>query len=317
MTDRPILITGSTGFIGSRLWHGLVSKGLQVRRLGRKEGTCDVVVKDWRDEAQLAAACEGCGTVFHCAGVADAHPGRDGKALLWAGNVDVTRFLAAAAGRAGVRKFVFLSSVKAMGAPAEECVDETWSLPPDTEYGRSKRAAEDAAMDAGTRFDMQVLNLRPALVFGRGAHGNLQRMIDAIYSGWFPPMPATSNRRSLVHVDDLVDAMVATLRPTCQASATYIVSYYRPYSSREIYDAICCTLGIPLPRIRVPAWLMIGAAKVGDLSGFLLRRQLPLNTEVVKTLFESACYSSARIERELGWRGWMSLEDGLREMYKS
>lgn len=303
-----VLVTGAAGFIGRRL----IQPGV-VALVRRPTGFVREVVGNLLDPASLRAACEGVESVFHCAGYAHAFASSDPDAHRRI-NFGGTRNLLKAAGEAGVRRFVFLSSVKAMAEPGEACVDEDWPGEPDAPYGRAKRAAEAAVLEAGAKYGMHVVNLRLAMVYGRGGRGNLERMARGIRAGWFPPLPETGNRRSLVHVDDVVAAMRLVVQAPAASGRTYIVADPRAYSGREIYDAIREAVGKTPARLRVPAfWLRCGG-KLGDGLGKLAGRTLPLNSEVTERLLGSACYSPARIERELGWHAGIGLAEGVREM---
>ena len=301
------LVTGGSGFIGQRL------RRAGERVLVRHGDMPDAIRGDLLDPLSLDAACRGVETVFHCAGYAHAFNSSDPDAH-WRINYEGTRNLVKAAGEAGVRRFVFLSSVKAMAEPGNECVDEDWAGEPDSAYGRAKRAAEDAVLEAGTKYGMHVVNLRLAMVYGFGGRGNLERMGRGIRAGWFPRIPETGNKRSLVHVDDVVEAMRLVAGHPAAAGRTYIVADPRPYSGRELFNAISgvsprLTFRWGLP---APIWWM--GAGFGDLAGKLAGRSMPLNSEVVGRLLGSACYSPARIERELGWRARIGLAEGVREM---
>ena len=303
-----VLITGASGFIGTRL----VQPGDRVLARGgsSKAGAVD---GDLLDALSLAKACADMDTVFHCAGYAHAFASSDSERH-WRVNFEGTRDLVNAAGAAGVKRFVFLSSVKAMAAPGDECVDEDWPGEPDSPYGCAKRAAEDAVLAAGVKYGMHVVNLRLAMVYGRGGRGNLERMARGIRAGWFPPLPETGNKRSLVHVADVVAAMRLVADAPAANGCTYIVADARAYSGRELYDAL---RGVP-PRLTfnwsVPAPLLRASGWLGDVVGELLNRPLPVNSEVIDRLLGSACYSPARIERELGWRANVGLAAGVREM---
>lgn len=306
------LVTGASGFIGRRL----LRPG--DRALARTASNYpDSVVGDLLDPASLVAACAGVDYIFHCAGYAHAFASSDPDAH-WRINCEGTRNLLSAAGAAGVRRFIFLSSVKAMAEPGDECVDEDWPGEPATPYGKAKRAAELAVLEAGAKFGMHVINLRLAMVYGHGGRGNLERMARGIRAGWFPPLPETGNRRSLVHVDDVVSALRLVAEAPAANGRTYIVADSRPYSGREIYDAIRGAI-LPAPTLRwsVPAGLLRAGGVLGDALGTVLRRPLPMNSEVVSRLLDSACYSTVRIERELGWKSQVGLEAGLREMLAS
>lgn len=303
-----ILVTGASGFIGGRL------RRPGERALARGDTHIrDGVRGDLLDPQSLRTACAGIECVFHCAGYAHAFNSAD-PLLHWRINFEGTRNLVDAAAAAGASRFVFLSSVKAMAEPGDDCVDETWPGEPESPYGRAKRAAEDAVLEAGARSGMRVTVLRLAMVYGKGGRGNLERMARGIRAGWFPRLPETGNRRSVVHVDDVVAAIRFVADNPSANGNVYIIADPRPYSGRELFDMI---RDVP-PRVRLswslpePAWR--AAAAIGDGLETLMRRPLPLDSEVVGRLLGSSCYSPARIERELGWRARVGLGEGVREM---
>ena len=202
MKRLPTLVTGATGFVGGRLIQP------EDRALVRRpSGLSDEIIGDLADPESVNRACDGVMRVFHCAGFAHAMQTSSNDSLHNAINFEATRNLVWAAGRAGVRTFVFLSSVKAMQSSGDGCVDEAWGGTPSGAYGNAKRRAEAEVIAAGRSFGMHVVSLRLAMVYGRGGKGNLYRMARGIKSGWFPPIPETGNKRSLVHVDDVVAAV--------------------------------------------------------------------------------------------------------------
>ena len=208
------LITGSTGFVGSRVLAALSRRGDQFRSLVRCDGGDPGTVRaDLADVPALVAACAGIDCVIHCAGYAHAFSARssDEARQHWQVNFEGTRNLIEAAGRAGVRRFVFLSSVKAMAEPGDACANEDFPGEPESEYGLSKRAAEATVVDAARTYGMHVVNLRLSMVYGAGGRGNLERMGRLVRQGFFPPLPETGNRRSMVHVNDVVAAICESL----------------------------------------------------------------------------------------------------------
>jgi nucleoside-diphosphate-sugar epimerase len=251
--------------------------------------------------------------VVHGAGHAHAHGARDDAALHERINHLGTRRLAEAAAAAGVCEFVFLSSVKAAGHPGGAVADETWPAPPDTPYGRAKRAAEDALAEIGARSSMATVSLRLAMVYGHGSRGNLERMLAGIRAGWFPPLPQACAPRSMVHAADVAAAVAAVLDAPAAAGRTFIVADATPHSASEIYDLTRALLGLSPMRWRVPAGVLRAAGRAGDLAGRLLGRSMPLDSGAVSRLFDPECYSPGAIERALGWRARVALADGLRE----
>ncbi len=318
MSTSTDLVTGATGFIGRCLTRHLKKNGRPCRLLTRGvQSAGDVHIADLADRAALRPACAGIERVFHCAGYAHAFSSLSGEdaAQHWRVNFEGTRNLVEVAGQAGVRRFIFLSSIKAMAEPGEACADEDFPGPPDTAYGQSKRAAEEAVLEAGKRYGMHVVNVRLAMVYGSGGRGNLERMGRMVGKGWFPPLPETGNHRSLVHVNDVIAALCRVADDDRAGGKTYIVSGPQAPSGRQLYDAMRTVLGLPRCSWSVPESVLRVAAGCGDHLEKILERRMPLNSEALDRLLGSAWYSSKRIERELNWRAEISLEEGLREMF--
>ena len=312
-------MSGANGFIGQRLLRALQKEGLDCLALVRRPITNIAALRlaDLADATSLSAACNGVERVFHCAGYAHAFSSLSGEDAEqhWLVNFEGTRNLVEAAGRSGVQRFVFLSSVKAMAEPGDMCTNEDLPGEPLSAYGQSKRAAEAAVLEAGERYGMHVVNLRLAMVYGAGGHGNMERMGRLVRRGLFPPLPETGNRRSLVHVNDVVAAMRLVTDDDRARGRTYIVTGPQAPSGRQLFDAMRKVLGLPECHWSVPQSALRLAARCGDGLEAIFKRRLPLDSEALDRLLGSAWYSAARIEQELGWRAKVSLEDGLREMF--
>jgi nucleoside-diphosphate-sugar epimerase len=275
------------------------------------------VQADLTEPQSLAGACAGVEAVFHLASYAHAEPDPDGGDAQRHRRVTIegTRALLDAAVRAGVRRFVFFSSVKAMGEGDASCLDEGCTLPPVTAYGQSKRAAERLVMHAGQRHGLHVCALRLPLVYGgSGAKGNLPRMIAAVRRHLFPPLPEVGNRRSVVHVEDVVRAALLAAENRRAGGQTYIVTDGEVYSTRQLYDKICRALGRPAPAWSVPMGLLRAAARLGDGVEQLNRHRFPINSDALQKLTGSAWYSSRKISDELGYRPEHNLDSALLEM---
>ncbi len=313
------LITGATGFIGSRLLASLLASGRRVRAFARRPVPgVETIVGDICDAAAAARACAGVATVYHCAGFAHAMRMKPDAmaALNRAGNFDAVKVVGEAAARAGVGAFVMLSSVKAMGPGGDACIDETWPVPPDSDYGRAKHEAEVALARICHGTAMSAVALRPAMVYGAGGRGNLPRMVEAIRGGAFPPLPETGNRRSFVHVDDVVAALRLAGERAGQPGAceAYILAHAGVYSGRAVYDAIREALGLPPVRVRIPWHALRGMAWCCDLATAASGLSLPFGYEVYDRLLGSAWYSAEKMRREMGWSARIDLATGLHEM---
>lgn len=302
------LVTGATGFIGKRLLHP--NDRPLVRR---KSNLPNEVIGDLLDPHSLKAACKNIDTIFHCAGYSQANQLSDAD-IQWSVNYEGTKNLLDAAIEEGVGQFIYLSSVKAMAEPGNQCVQEGWPGEPATEYGKAKRAAEQLVLETGKKHGMRVTVLRLAMTYGRGGRGNMERMARWIEKGIFPPLPETGNKRSIVHIEDVIAAVHLVASKPEANGRTYIIADARAYSGREIYDAVRAQLGKKVCRWIVPSFALKLGGFAGDLIQTIAHTSLPLNSEVIDRLLSSSCYSPALIEEELGWRAKYQLSRGLQEM---
>lgn len=318
------LVTGATGFIGGRVVDALQQRGIRIRALvrnmpeaGRRwKGTVEARCVDFTRSDTLMDAITGAETVFHLAGYA--HADDEGSAHAenqhWAVTVSGTRALLDEALRAGVRRFVYFSSVKAMGEGGADCKDETEEPRPTTAYGKAKLEAERLVRQAAEEHQMHVCVLRLPLVYGPGVKGNLVRMIEAIERGRFPPLPETGNKRSMVHVDDVVQVALLAAETPDANGRTYIVTDGQTYSSRQLYELILKALGRRIPRWWIPTAVLRAGASVGDLIGRVRGRRFVFDSVALDKLLGSACYSCENIRQELAYSPTRTFENSVDEM---
>lgn len=319
---KKVLVTGANGFIGQHLLARLMREGFAVRALvhdgvRRAEWDCSIEVAegDVRDASVMKKAAFGIDMVFHLAGRAHAlSEVPQDEADYYSINVDGTRNVLEGAAADGVRKVVFFSSVKAMREESLACLDESVEARPTTSYGRSKLAAERLVMDYGRRYGLHVVCLRLPLVYGDGNKGNMYRMISAIDRGLFPVLPEVGNRRSMVHVSDVVEAAILAATDPAANGQCYIVTDGKAYSTRAVYELIRQGLGRRLPRWNMPVWALKTMARVGDAIGRVRGRRFLFDSDALEKLIGSAYFSSEKISRELGYRPSMTFEDTLPEL---
>jgi UDP-glucose 4-epimerase len=314
---KRTLVTGANGFIGRYLCQSLDEQGYTIRVLNRHIDSrwTDAVSLDLSSTNWNINPCEGIDVVFHLAGKVHslAEVVQDDEEY-WRINTEGTRKLLLAAQQAGVKRFVFFSSVKAVGGSDRQPMDETVVAPADTPYGRSKYEAEQLVLHGG--YVPHPVVIRPCMVYGNSDKGNLPQMIKAIRKGIFPPFPELHNRRSMVHVEDVVGAALLVAKMPQAAGQIYIVSDGQNYSTREIYDGIRAVLGKSPSSLSVPIGLMRALAKVGDCIGCLFGRRFFFDSDALDKLTGSAWYSSAKIERELGFKPTRSLSSTLPEIVR-
>jgi nucleoside-diphosphate-sugar epimerase len=231
-----VLVTGATGFIGSALVPVLGERGHEVRVVGRDAG--------------LERALQGCDAVIHLANLAH---GRFDPRTLWRVNVEGTRALAMAAAAHDVRRMVYLSSIKASGEETSvSAFDGTETPAPQDLYGRAKLAAERAlAVVSGGR-GVETVILRPPLVYGPGVKANFRTLIRAISAGVPLPFAGIDNRRSLLYVGNLVDALARCIEADVADRDVFVLADQPALSTPHLCRALGQALGRRARLFRLP-----------------------------------------------------------------
>ena len=295
-----VFITGATGFIGQKLLARLKEQDTKLKVLSRSpHPEYETVVCDLASELIPEDALDGVDTVFHLAGYTHDLRNSFGLESVYRSiNVDATVHLAQLAVKSGVKQYIFVSSVKAGGSGvAGHSMSEVDQGEPEGIYGKTKREAEIKLLEIGRHSGLHVTIMRPSLVYGPGVKGNLQLMQAGIKKGWFPPLPEVNNRRSMIHVDDLVQALIFVAEDNRTKGEIYIATDGHPYSSRQIYEVNCDILGRVVPQWSVPRVIF---NVVSHLSSRLHYK--------VDKLFGDECYSSKKLQ-SLGFRAQRSLRE--------
>jgi len=262
-----------------------------------------VVVGDLADAA-LDAACAGADAVVHLA--ARTHvmqeTAADAEAAYRRTNVDATRRLAEAAVRSGVRRFIFLSSIKVNGEATHGTPYSEASRPaPEDAYGRSKLAAEQA-LTAAAGTAMETVILRPPLLYGPGVKGNLLTLMRALARGIPLPLGALDNRRSLLGIENLVSALTLALTHPAAAGRTFLVADGEDLSSPQLARLIAAGLDTPARLLPVPAPLLRFAGALTDKRAAVAR------------LTGSLQIDGRAIRGTLGWQPPVPAAEGLARM---
>jgi len=299
MSMQKALVSGATGFVGTILVQCLKELSVDVCRIGRSAVSNDDIVCDFLLDDIPKKAFIGIDTVFHLAGYAHDMRNDSSVAHMYQRlNVDVTVKLAEQASLFGVKRFVFVSSVKAGGSSVlKTCVSEMDQGDPEGIYGQTKREAELKILEIGRQSNMHVSIIRPSLVYGPKVKGNLAMMQRGIQMGWFPPLPDTGNQRSMIHVDDLVRAIVLVAESDQANGEIYIATDGRPYSSRQIYEAICHSVEKDPYLWSIPRFFFDLAALMSSKVHYKLNK-----------LLGDECYSSIKLEL-LGFKAQKTLMD--------
>ena len=303
---RPILISGATGFVGQALVAALRAQQCSVGRALRQaiadDEPGDVVVGDIGPDTDWLAALRDADCVVHLAARTHVLDERSADALEAYRRINVlgTIRLAQLAAAAGVRRLVFLSSVKVNGdATTSRAYTENDAPMPQDAYGITKREAEDALRRIGSETRMEVVILRPPLVYGPGVKGNFLRLLRLIERGLPLPLASVDNRRSLIYVENLVNAIIACVNAPAAAGKTYLVSDGEDVSTPALIGKLATAMGRSPRLLPCPvALLNLGAAMVGKRAA-------------AARLTGSLRVDSSRIRAELGWVPRYSLDQGL------
>lgn len=309
MTGQRILVTGASGFIGGALCSQMLSRGLNVRGITRSlrnfpTGVECMSVGEIDDTTDWKEALVGCSVVIHLAARAHvmAETAEDPLAEFRRINMKGTLNLAKQAARHGVRRFIFISSIGVNGA-------ETFTRPffaedvavPHSPYAISKHEAELALKELAVKTGLEVVIIRPPLVYGPGAPGNFAAMMHWLRRGVPLPLGAIYNQRSLVALDNLVDLIITCLIHPAAANQTFLVSDGEDVSTTELLCRMGQAMNCPARLMPVPAGLLKRAAALIGKRDMAQRLCGSLQLDIQKT------------RQLLGWEPPFSLAQGLKK----
>ena len=306
-----VLVTGASGFIGSGLTGFLTRSGYSVCAAVRDNSALSLLPGDDMKHVAVGSICastdwsqalDGVDAIVHLAGRAhvlqETHA--DALSLFRTVNRDGTLHLARMAAEAGVRRFVFVSSIGVNG-------NQTLAVPfsekdtpnPRDFYAISKFEAELGLREIAARTSMEVVILRPPLVYGPGAPGNFRRLIDIVQKGLPLPFGRINNRRSLLYLDNFTDAIRLCIEHPKAAGHTFLVSDGEDVSTPELIRRIAHALHRPARLLAVPVSLLRLAGRVTGKSA------------AVSRLTGSLQVDGDAIRQRLGWIAPYSMQDGL------
>ena len=307
-----VLVTGATGFVGRALVPALIAAGHEVAATVRQtaapslvDGVTVHMVADIGPDTDWAGALRCVDAVVHLAGRAHIMSERaaDPQAEFSRINAAGTECLARAAAAAGVKRFVLMSTVKVMGGETRDApFCETDTPAPEDAYGASKLAAEQALLAIAGESGLQPVILRPPLVYGPGVKGNVLSLLKLCRLA--PPLPlaAIDNRRSLIFVGNLVDAVVVCLENPAAGGQTFFVRDGEDLSTPDLFRRVGHALNRPVRLFRVPPALL---GMVGRMTG---------KSRTIQRLRGSLQVNDDKIRRQLTWTPPFNVVKGLDKM---
>ncbi|SFR44811.1 NAD dependent epimerase/dehydratase family protein [Pseudidiomarina maritima] len=314
MTDSisRIALTGGTGFVGSNLLERLCSEELSVLNMGRSCGIGSVMEHAFFDLGDTSFDVQGSlreiDVLIHCAARAHVMDETLEKPLdaYLQFNTDSTLRLASQAAAAGVKRFIYLSSVKALGESTRIGKPFAYDSPlaPEDDYGVSKARAEDGLRDIAARTGMEVTIIRPPLVYGRGVKANFAAMMRLAGRNLPLPLASIRNKRSMVALDNLIDLISTCITHPLAGNQTFMVSDDADVSTPELLSAMTRAYDkkprlLPCP----PSILSLGASLLGKRA-------------VAERLLGSLQVDIEHTKQVLGWAPRVKLDDVLKEMVR-
>jgi nucleoside-diphosphate-sugar epimerase len=303
-----LLVTGANGFVGHALCEEALARGFRGRGATRRArplpgGADNVVVGDIDGFTDWAAALQGVEVVVHLA--ARVHVMRDTSADPLAeflqANLHATINLAVQAARAGVKRLVYVSSIKVNGEETRDGCAYTEAESPDPQdpYAISKWQAELALHEIAAESGLEVVIVRPPLIYGREVKGNFLRLLQAVDKGIPLPLAGTHNARSMLYLGNMVDALLLCATHPAAAGQTYLVSDGEDIDTPRLLHRLGDALGRPAHLFPWPPAML-------KLAGRLLGK-----ADQVERLLGSLQVDSGKIRRELNWTPPYTLQQGL------
>ena len=307
MINQQVLVTGATGFVGRVVCQHLADAGIEVRKTLRSSqdnqlNSC--VVGEIDDKTDWTQALAEIDSIVHLA--ARVHVMKDNSADPLSEfrkvNLDGTVNLARQAAQAGVRRLIFISSIKVNGEKTEgQDFTENDDPAPQDPYGISKFEAEQELRQIAGRTGLEVVILRPPLMYGPLVKANFYQLMNAIYRGWPLPLGIIHNQRSLLYVNTFADAIRVCLTHPNASGKTFLVSDDTSISTADLVTKLGYFLQRTPRLLNVPvAWVKLGGKCLGK-------------SAVIERLTSSLVVNSSKIRQELDWTSPDSFEAGMQK----
>lgn len=307
-----VLVTGATGFVGQGIVRELAESDKYALRLGMRtiplgeHGSAQAFhVGDVGPDTDWRAALAGVDSIIHTVGKAHAPKDDASESMNDYRKINVhgALQLARQAAEAGVRRMIFISSVKVNGEFTVEQPFTAFDTPcPLGAYGVSKWEAEQGLRDISRRTGMELVVVRPPLVYGSGVKANFERLLSLVKKGVPLPLKAVNNKRSFVALGNLVDLLIKCIDHPAAAGQTFMVSDGEDVSTPELIKRIARAAGCEARLFSVPLSLLRGAAGLVGRTADFERLTMSLQVDISHT------------RNTIGWTPIITLDEGLVRM---
>lgn len=300
-----IMVTGSSGFVGSKLVDSLRRNSANVRAISREERSGTARIKSYGSDTDWTPQLEGVDCIVHLA--ARVHVMRetasDPLEAFREANYNATLNLASQAALSGLRRFIFVSTIKVNGEQTKEGLPFTSASPPCPQdaYAISKFEAERGLFALSEATGMEVTVVRPPLVYGPGVGGNFRLLMNWAKTGFPSIFSAVKNKRSMIFIDNLTDLLNVLIQHPDAANRIFLASDKEALSTHEILSQLIAAYG------KMPRSVPIPLAAI-RYAGKVLNRE-----QAVLRLTENLQVDHREITRVLGWAPPFSIRDGLRK----
>jgi UDP-N-acetyl-alpha-D-quinovosamine dehydrogenase len=303
-----VLVTGANGFIGKALCERLLAEKWNVQGTVRSsdslasllDGVSRLTISSIDDKTDWSNALLGVDSIIHLA--ACVHTKNNATAIPQSFrlvNTIGTERLAIEAAIAGVRRFIYMSSVKVNGEGSPKPYNEEDIQQPQDAYSMSKSEAEKILNKIAEKSDMEIVILRSPLVYGPRVKANFLSLLKVVDQGIPLPLASIKNRRSFIYLENLIDAIVTCITDPKAAGNTYFVSDGEDVSTPELIRRISSALGKPARLFPFPPFVL-------KMAGIVMRK-----SEAIDRILRSLTVDCSKIRRELSWQAPFSMDQGL------
>ena len=308
-----VLVTGANGFVGRNLCALLASRGFSVHAAVRSSGggqpgaaSIDIGTMDgqtnWREVLKEVKIVVHLAARVHVMSDDVSDPLAEYRTM----NVQATTNLARQAAQAGVRRLVFVSSIKVHGesTPPGQAFRETDHPSPQDAYGLSKWEAEQSLRQIACETGLEVVIIRPPLVYGPQVKANFAVLMRAVQRGWPLPLGAINNARSLVALENLADFIVLCCTHPAAANQAFLISDGQDLSTAQLVRGLAAAANVPARLLKIPPWIL-------ELAGRLTGK-----SQTVQRLCSNLQVDISKARNRLGWVPVVSVTEGLRRAFQ-